>query len=65
MQSDLAQTQEQFYGSCLPDIANGDYSEAFYDCNQVLQIALSGTCAMCSLANRVLTESNRLVCSCR
>jgi HEPN domain-containing protein len=42
-QSDLAQTQEQFYGSCLPDIANGDYSEAFYDCNQVLQIALSGT----------------------
>jgi serine carboxypeptidase-like clade 4 len=39
--NDLAQAQEQFYGSCLPDIANGDYSEAFYDCNQVLQIALS------------------------
>jgi len=39
--SALQQTQEQFYGACLPDITRGDYAEAFYDCNEVLQIALS------------------------
>jgi len=39
-QSDLANVQAQFYQSCLPDIQSGNYEQAFYDCNTVLQIAL-------------------------
>jgi len=38
---DLAEAQGQFFGYCQPDILNGDYGEAFYDCNQVLQTALT------------------------
>jgi len=38
--SDLDQVQQQFYSACLPDIQSGNYAQAFFDCNEVLQIAL-------------------------
>jgi carboxypeptidase C (cathepsin A) len=34
------QIQQQFFSTCLPDIQSGNYYEAFFDCNNILQMCL-------------------------